>query len=644
MAVDYTYSDNAQNLTYWYEEKGDKIADSVFATIKFLDLYQGYREVDNLRNMRLYGNLRVLGYSAGNYARTESMDMRKNRVTLNIVQSMCDTVTNKIAKNKPKVTFLTNDGDWSLQNRAKKLDKFIQGQFYSTDIYSLAPQVFLDSTVFDVGVMKIFEQDSKIKLEKVFSPEIRVDDMEAANGMPRSMHQQKEMPRAQVLKLYPEAKHRKFILDAKKCGDGGTGQFVADMIPVVESWHLPSIKDAGDGKHTICIEGHTIIEEEYKKDYFPFVFLRWASRLRGFYGQSLAERLTGKQLEVNKILRTIQISTHLNAIPKVLIDLGSNIVTSHINNEIAGIVKYSGNKPEWITPASIPQDLFAHLKYIVQSSYEEAGISMLSAQSKKPEGLDSGKALREFNDIESERFMLTGQAYEQLFMDVAKIMIDMARDIYTREGEFKAVFKGKKFIETIDWSEVDLEEDKYVMQIFPTTFLSATPSGRLSDATDLVKAGFIDKDNAMRLLDFPDLEAYTSLATASVEDIDSMIERMLHHKEIETAYFPPEPMQNLQLGIQRCQSAYLRAKLNNAPEERLELLRNWIDQASTMLNPPMPEAPQGPAAGAPPLGPDGLPPPGGLPGPMGPGGGPMLAKPEPLPASPLVPQAPMPPV
>ena len=52
----------------------------------------------------------------------------------------------------------------------------------------------------------------------------------------------------------------------------------------------------------------------------------------------------------------------------------------------------------------ISQDLFMHLDRLYNRSFEIAGISQLSAQSSKPSGLDSGRALREFSDIESERF------------------------------------------------------------------------------------------------------------------------------------------------------------------------------------------------------------------------------------------------
>lgn len=606
----------SESVRQWWKEKKTDVHEAVFEFINYLNTNQAYRREDNLRNMRLYGNLKIAGMSASMYNRTEDGD-RKNRVTLNIVQSMCDTITNKVAKNKTKIMFLTEGGDWTAQQKAKKLNKFTMGQFFASKVYETSPYVFLDCTVFDFGVAKIYEKDSQICFERVFPDEVRVDEAEAMYGDPLQIHQEKDIPRDVLLAMFPKSYSK--IMTAKRSEGTYYGQYQADLVHVVESWKRKASEDDIPGKHAISIENETLLFEDYDEEDFPFVFLRWAPRLRGFGGQSLAERLTGKQLEINKILRTIQIAQHLISVPKVLMDASSDIVSAHLNNQIGGIVKYSGIKPDYITPSAINNELYAHLQYLVQSAYEEAGISQLSASSKKPEGLDSGKAIREYNDIETERFVLTGQMWDEFHIKTAEKMIKLVQKIYERDGEYSVQLKGKKFLETIDWGEINLEEDQYVMQPFPTSFLSQTPSGRLQDVTELYQAGFIDKENAMGLLDFPDLEAYTSLATAQLEDVDKQIEMMIEKGK----FVAPEPYQNLTMGMKRVQSAYLRAKIEDVPEERLELLRRWMEMAQKMTTPPIPQAgdPGGPQMPAPEV--------------------PMeqpIAQAEPAPVSPLVPQ------
>ena len=48
-------------------------------------------------------------------------------------------------------------------------------------------------------------------------------------------------------------------------------------------------------------------------------------------------------------------------------------------------------------------------------------------------------------------------------------------------------------------------------------------------------------------------------------------------------YFPPEPYQNLENAIRKTQQAYLMFKVQGAPEDRLELLRQYMEDAQNLL-------------------------------------------------------------
>jgi hypothetical protein len=602
--------ENESLRTYWWKDSKEKLNEKLFGIVRHLDQTQNYVQQSNIRHLRLYGNVNVLGLSAHTYSQNQNINTPFDRITLNIVKSCCDTATQKIAKNKPKPTFLTQGGDWTLKKRAKMLDQYVQGQFYAMDMYKLGVRAFLDATVFGTGAIKIYPdfENMKISAERVFIDELIVDNSEAMYGTPRSLYQRKFIPREVLVEQFPEFKEK--IMTAKRPEQlSPQHSSLSTCIMVLEAWHLPSSKKANDGRHTIAIENATLYDGEWIRDYFPFTFMRWSPRLLGFWGQGLAEELTGIQVEINKLLRVVQTLMHL-VTPHWLVEHGSKVVTAHINNELGRILKFSGVKPEYHAPDPVPPEILAQIESLYRKAYEIAGISQLGAQSKKPEGLNSGKALREFSDIESERFILVGQAYEQMYMDAAKQIIDLTKELYAKDPSFSLLVKGKKFLEKIAWADIDLQDDQYIMQIFPTSSLSQTPAGRLQDVQELIQAGFIDRANAMRLLDYPDLQEYMSLANAAIEDIENQIEAMIERGENAI----PEPYMNLQLGIQMVQSAYLRAKNEMVPEDRLELLRNWINEANRLLTPPAPPVmapnvppPGGAAPGMPPGTPQAVP-------------------------------------
>ena len=103
-----------------------------------------------------------------------------------------------------------------------------------------------------------------------------------------------------------------------------------------------------------------------------------------------------------------------------------------------------------------------------------------------------------------------------------------------------------------------------------------------------------------------------NLSNAAIDDVMEQLEKIVEDKKYDT----PEMYQNLQLAVKLGQSAYLKARADNQPQDVQELLRRYIDDAQAMINDQAAEQ-------APPAAP--------------PGAAPMLAQPEAPPVSELLP-------
>lgn len=563
---------------WWLAEEGKKHLE-LFSTVRSLHESSHDRQQRNMRNLKLYGNMDAASLGASSYLNVNHLpQMPDNRLRLNIVSSMVDTSGAKISKMKPRISFLTQGGDPSAQKQAKQLSKYMLGAFYLNDIHQLHQQGFRDGQIFDLGALKHWQDGKRIHSERTLAMELYVDPMDAVYGKPKCIYQVKYVPRTVMKALWPKAEGA--INSAKGGIESGihSEHFEEEFVCVIEAWRLPSKKGAKDGKHVISIQGHDLVDEEWTKDYFPFTFFRWSKPVVGFYGQSLAERLTPTQVEINKMLRIIQRSFHLGSAFKVLLEYGSKVSKDQLNNDVGSIIHYMGTKPEYVVPKVVHEEFFQHLRFLIQSAYEEAGISQMSAGSRKPAGLESGKALREFNDIESERFAIVSQDYESSFLETARIYIDLSNDIAEAGGDFCVKAQSKRFIESIKWSEVRPEEDAYITQMFPTSMLPHEPAGRLAFVQELINSGMVPADWGLMLLDFPDTEAYASLKNAALDDLMDTMEELAMGE-----YSPPEPFQDLQNGIPMMQSAYLRYRRMGLPDKQLENFRKWISHADMML-------------------------------------------------------------
>jgi hypothetical protein len=258
---------------FWWEKAKD-IHEDVISAFTTISEDQNQRPKDNLNWLRLFQNNNATGLGSAEYSLRSGS--RSDDVTLNIVHSMCTTVTSKIAKNRPKVTFLTSGGDYSLKRKAKLLDKFVNGQFYATDIYTVAPKVFLDATVFGTGIMKIYQDGERIVAERIFPNEVVTDDAESYYGEPRQIFQRKVISREVLMAAYPG--FEKEILNASKAETNNAGEGVtSNQVECVEAWHLASKKGSADGRHCICLDNVTLLDEPYDKDFFPFVFKSYSA-------------------------------------------------------------------------------------------------------------------------------------------------------------------------------------------------------------------------------------------------------------------------------------------------------------------------------------------------------------------------------
>lgn len=586
MAIDYTkfgpngpISSQVNATMKWWKVSKDERASAVTAAVKFISEYDSKRQTQYQISNRLYGNSSLMGMNGLSYSKVQSVNgTLKDRLTYNVCESVVDTITSKMCKNKPRPMFLTSGGDYKLQRKAKKLEKFVEGIFYENKIAKFSRTIFRDAAISGDGIAHVFIKNGRIKYERVLASELYVDWVDGFYGEPRQIHRVKNIDRDVLIDLFPNKKSLIQNANSASAEMVGVVQNIADQITVYESWHLPSGEGAGDGIHTINIPEGNLFDEKYTHNRFPFAILPWSKRVYGFWGQGAIERIQNIQLEINKILWVIQRSFHLAGSFKILMENGSKIVKETLNNDIGAIVTYTGAEPKYIVPPIVPLEMYAQVQNLKNQAFESAGISQLSAAAKKPAGLDSGKALREFNDIESDRFISIGQAYEEFHLDLADLTIMVAKDLYEEQGSVVATYQSSKFIEEIDWKDIDLSEDQYVLKMYPVSSLPNEPSGRLQTIQEYMQAGFLNQRTGRKLLDFPDLEAQESLANSTEEYLNQILEKIME----EGILTSPEPFDDLVLARELALEYYTVGKMNGLEEEKLELFRSFISQLDVL--------------------------------------------------------------
>lgn len=628
MSVDWTkFSENGKvqaqaagnDSNAWWDMKGEELAGTVSGIIKFLDLHQS-RVGRDVELLRLYGNASIIGMnglSTNQFASLKQSD--RSRVTYNAIASAVDTVAAKISKSRPKPMFLTSGGDYKMQNRAKKLDKWVAGVFYENKAYEEGQKIFRDGAVWGDGFTYVYSAYGRIRHERVMAMELKVDEIEGMSGTPRQMHRVKDVDREVLAACFPDARKMIMLAPRNAYNYRGETENISDTVTLRESWHLPSSPDATDGKRALTLGNGTILVDDWTRDHFPFARFCWNPRLIGYWGQGGVELCEAQQTQLNKIMWLMQRSFHLAGTFKILLEMGSKTVPAHFNNDVGAIIKYTGTKPEYVVPPIMPQEAYNYALSLKQGIYEQFGVSQLSASSQKPAGLDSGKALRAYQDIESERYMTIGQAWERYFLQLAELDVEEMREMETDKKikSYKVKSPDKRYTDEIDWKDIKLDEDDYVMKLYPISSLPDDPEGQLQTISEYIKAGMLKVRTGKRLLNFPDLDSQEELDDAKENYLHKILCQIVEDGE----YTPPEPYDDLDLALELGLDYYAMGKTSGLEEEKLDLLRIFIEDVKLKQ--------AAATAGAQQLS-------------AGPGGGigPVQAMPEAPPTSPLIPNIP----
>lgn len=628
-----TKEDKPQGKFMWWKEDDETTkAGMIAATLKHMQFHNSARMDQLTVSTRLYGNNSAFSLMGSSFTRASAVgpSPSSQRISYNLCSSVVDTLTAQVAS-KAKIipTFITSGGSWGMQRKAENLSKFVDGCFYENKVHDKMVEQFNDGACWGDGLLHVFRSDEdRASVERVFPHELLVDEVEAMIAKPRQMHRIKYCDRDVLKDIMSDVKGAAEKIDSAmpaSMQDVSGEATAGDLICVVESWHLPSGKGATDGEHCISIEDKILTCDQYDKDYFPFVHFRYNKRKIGYWGQGAIERLQNLQGEINRLMILIQKSMWLGGSFKILVPVGSKIVTQHLNNDVGAIVHYSGEPPTYITPPMIQNDIYPYVDTLIERGYKQEGVSMQASTGEVPIGVKSGTAMRTYDKISDDRQLRQGQGLEAAALEIGRQMIEVIKDIFKDKKTYKVTWPGTKFVESIDWKDVNLEEDEYYLKAFPTSSFPEEPTARLETITEYMQAGMVSPRAGRRLLRTEDIEMSDMLANAAEDLICKTIEEILYDK-IDTAR--PDGNWDLQLAKQLSIEYMNYARVNNCPLENQQLLmdfQGYIDEELGLTAPPPPAVGQ---PGAP-----------GGPAPQANGTVSPMANPMPTPQSPMVPNS-----
>lgn len=504
---------------------------------------------------------------------------------LNVIRSSIETLVSKVSQTKVRPFFNPVNGTYQTRKICRSAQAFFDEYYDKESIYSKAALSLRDACVFEVG--HLWADDDDYKLKRILPWEYYYDPAELNYG---------KLSRCYVMrKSYPAIQLKHLKSDTvKKALD-------SDLSAKVEYIVFYDLVDKIK---------HYVVNQEYcgskKIDYDlpPVATLYYSPPIKGSFSTSMADNLYTIQRQIDTLTERIHVAVELTPANTIFIPKGSDVKASMFNNEIGAIFEYMpipgiGSNPVQIsTPRPIDPMYTDLLERFINYAYQMEGISQLSAQSKKPSGLNSGVALQTMEDVESERHEVVLQAYIKFLMDIAKVTIEVFPDTAD-------VLPAKQGRANVKWADIRRERGLFNIQFSASSSLSKDPKTKMEQIEKLLAMQIIDPDMASSLLEFPDLEDAYAVSTASYDAAQRMIERAIEGNDID--YYE---CVNLKQLYREIVNTLLRLDANDEDPEVLNNLVNFMAKVKADMMmveeaanpPPPPEAlPAPPVNAAPPL-------------------------------------------
>lgn len=576
---------------WWYQSPtgdavGAEFSSKAIAEAKRIEFATIDRAQTILNNYCLYGEFGAWGISSALTVSTPAL--RRN-----VIATGVDTIVSELLQTPPRAMFISRGGTWFDRRTARKLTSWGDDVSEEQDLEELRAQFYRDGLIAGCGFLQPYVLGKEMKTRRIFPCNVLIDDRNCGDHPPRQMFIRgfidrhhlasvaKDMGRwskamEEAIEYAPDSSESIWALSEP----GNAGE-TNDLIEVWECWHLPSKEDGDDGVYAIVIGGSTLLYRPYKRKKFPVVDFRPTKNTKGWWGISVVSRAGPLQVALNDIMKRIDEAMEYHARMVIIYPPAGGTFKDHLTN-MAGTTAEHPN-PERIrafAPEPMPAQAYEHRDHLRQAILEEFAVNELQSQGTIPANLESGKALRVLTDTGSRRFIDFKRCGERSHARYMNEAVHCMRQLQEGNRSVKVLYKRFGVPVEIEWSKLNPDDKRFRIKTFPASSLPQEPAGRIQTLDDMRADGVLDNETFYSLaLDVPDTEGAIAEFTAPIDFIRYQIDTMLD----ENKYVAPWPTAPLERGVQIANSVIFREKMNGCPDDRLDLIRAWIDKANGYL-------------------------------------------------------------
>ena len=412
----------------------------------------------------------------------------------NVIKSVIDSLVSKLSNNKVRPFFAPVDGTFKTKKVIRQAQQFFDIYYDKINLNNIISETFKDACIFDIGYIII--NPFTFEVERVPSYCIEELNVNGENkvALIKWIHQ-------------PSLILDKYGIEAKR-------QYINVEMLIKENEAILYVDEKK--VKTIPTNGYPIVNVYYNEP------------INNGKTVSIVDELEGIQTQIDLINAKIAATSQLTPANLVFIDEQSGLKSSDINNKDCQIYPVgiqpgsTANPVNVVTPVPFDPYWSAMLDFYINKAYDMIGISQLSAQSRKPSGLDSGIALQTMEDIESDRFEVQVNHFINAYINVTRKLIEIIPENFE-------ILPADKYQSTMTWAALKEQNNLYKVQYSAATSLSKEPAERAKQIIQMSQIGLITPSKAAELMDMPDLTDAYSDAEAMEMAVSAVINNAVEY-------------------------------------------------------------------------------------------------------------------
>lgn len=507
----------------------------------------------------------------------------EKRISHNAVATAADAVVAEGTQGTPRPMSVTRKGTFKDRRKAKIHTYYFDAKMHQESYPDKAHLVASDAVHAGMGGMLTYrkhpllvkEGKDEVGFKRLIPLDMVLDNKNCPDGDLKQFYYRWRMTRREAEKrfgkdLIESAEGPEPLLH----GDEDKGKLVL----IIEAWSLPSYPGAKDGTHVLATSEGVILEEDWELEEFPIFFIHAVKPKVGFWGEMLPLRAETQQYELNKLLRRVQQSMHIHAIPRTWVPRQAKVPKGQLTNDVGVVIQYEGGvPPTQMVAQSMANDVYEHIRLLEQWIYKQMGVSELSATSKLPSNINSGVQQRYYEDVQSKRWGHLERAYERMHVHSAKMAVYFEGQIADKYPKHEVPIMRKRYMKATYWKDIEVDYDTLSVRVYTSSALPNTPGGKLAALNDMVDRQVITPVEMSRMLDDPDFESIVDEKAAPEAYFEYLFEEFL--LKGEEAWKQPEPHTNIQIGIDKAKAMLQEAEMDGAEDADTFPIRRWIEQA-----------------------------------------------------------------